>query len=170
VTDNSEQLQPRVAVVFDFDGTIAPDSASGFLRFRGFDAERFWKVDVQARMDEGWDPVPAYLYELWKLSSKGSPITRSDFVEFGRYITDPQNIQVISQTSMTGSKYSLAVTSDSLITIASGNTGLHFYDADNPYHPQFLTTLSLQLLARQIPSSLPITVLFSIINPSQPVM
>jgi phosphoserine phosphatase len=82
----AERGKSRVAVVFDFDGTIAPDSTSGFLRYRGADAERFWKVDVQARMNEGWDPVPAYLYELWKLSA-ASPITKSDFVDFGRVMS-----------------------------------------------------------------------------------
>lgn len=83
MANDTERAGPRVAVVFDFDGTIAPDSASGFLKYRGFDADRFWKVDVQARMDEGWDPVPAYLYEMWKLSSE-SPIRKQDFIDFGR--------------------------------------------------------------------------------------
>jgi hypothetical protein len=80
------QMQRRVGIVFDFDGTLAPDSTSAFLRHRGFDAERFWKTDVQARMDEGWDPVPAYLYELWRLSQaggNGAPITKEDFQRFG---------------------------------------------------------------------------------------
>jgi hypothetical protein len=86
VNNQVDQSQPRVAIVFDFDGTIAPDSTSGFLKNRGFDAESFWKVDVQARMDEGWDPVPAYLYEMWRLSSK-TPITKSELVEFGKSIT-----------------------------------------------------------------------------------
>jgi hypothetical protein len=80
------QLQPRVGIVFDFDGTLAPDSTSAFLRHRGFDAEKFWNSDVQARMDEGWDPVPAYLYELWRLSQAGggeAPITKEHFRSFG---------------------------------------------------------------------------------------
>jgi FMN phosphatase YigB (HAD superfamily) len=78
-------MQPRVGIVFDFDGTLAPDSTSAFLRHRGFDAESFWNRDVQARMDDGWDPVPAYLYELWRLSRAGggTPITKEDFRSFG---------------------------------------------------------------------------------------
>jgi hypothetical protein len=82
VKQETAESQQRVAIVFDFDGTIAPDSTSGFLRHRGIDPDRFWNVAVQARMDEGWDPVPAYLYELWKLSAE-KPITKSDFIEFG---------------------------------------------------------------------------------------
>jgi hypothetical protein len=75
-----------MGIVFDFDGTLAPDSTSAFLRHHGFDAESFWKRDVQARMDDGWDPVPAYLYELWRLSRAGGgegPITKDDFQRFG---------------------------------------------------------------------------------------
>ena len=60
--------QPRVGcVVFDFDGTLAPDSTTGFLRDRGVDVDAFWR-GVENRVGEGWDPVPAYFYGVWELA------------------------------------------------------------------------------------------------------
>jgi len=58
-------------------------------------------------------------------------------------ISDPQNIQILSQTAITGSRYSLAVTSDSLIAIASGSTGLLFYTISDPTAPRYLGTVPL---------------------------
>lgn len=78
--------RPRMAIVFDFDGTLAPDSTTGFLRHLGVDAERFWGEGVEPRVRAGWDPVPAYLYEIWRLSrteGRPGPITREEFRRFG---------------------------------------------------------------------------------------
>jgi len=75
-----------IAIVFDFDDTLAPDSTSGFLAGLGVDVERFWRNDVQALIDDGWDPVPAYLYRMLQLS-EASPdrrITRERLAAFGR--------------------------------------------------------------------------------------
>jgi hypothetical protein len=79
-------VQPRVAVAFDFDGTLAPDSTTGFLRDRGVDVDAFWSEGVEPRVREGWDPVPAYLYGIWALarSPEGrGRFTREAFRDFG---------------------------------------------------------------------------------------
>jgi hypothetical protein len=74
--------EPRkkiVAVVFDFDDTLAPDSVSQLLRVLGVDPRSFWLNEVQSLVDEGWDLVPAYLYRIIERSRSGQvnePLTR----------------------------------------------------------------------------------------------
>jgi hypothetical protein len=58
-------------------------------------------------------------------------------------ISTPSNIQMISQTTISGSRYSLAATSDSLLSIASGTTGVLFYDLSDPTAPRLLDTITL---------------------------
>lgn len=77
----------RMAIVFDFDGTLAPDSTTAFLRHLGVDVTRFWSEGVEPRVRAGWDPVPAYLYEIWRLSRSErapGPVTREAFRRFGQ--------------------------------------------------------------------------------------
>jgi phosphoserine phosphatase len=57
-------MQERIAVIFDFDDTLGPDSTTGFLKQAGLqDIEGFWK-EVGGMMAEDWDPVPAYLNHM----------------------------------------------------------------------------------------------------------
>jgi len=73
-----------LALVFDFDDTLVPDSSSWFLERQGIVPGDFWSGPVAQRINEGWDPVPAYLYEIKLLGeSRGKPFTREDFVEAG---------------------------------------------------------------------------------------
>lgn len=60
-----------IALVFDFDDTLAPDSTSGFLEHIGVDIARFWHEQVDPLLAQGWDPVPAYLYAMIRLSKSG---------------------------------------------------------------------------------------------------
>ncbi|CAM3619943.1 HAD family hydrolase [Castellaniella denitrificans] len=76
-----------IALVFDFDDTLAPDSTSGFLREMGVDVPAFWHGQVDPLLNrEDWDPVPAYLYRMLELSRSGShgPITRDRLRDWGR--------------------------------------------------------------------------------------
>jgi hypothetical protein len=57
-----------IALVLDFDDTLAPDSTSGFLRTLGVDVEHFWGEHVQQLLNEDWDPIPAYLWRMIELS------------------------------------------------------------------------------------------------------
>ncbi len=75
-----------VALVFDFDDTLAPDSTSGFLEDIGVDAVSFWKDEVGSLLEhEDWDPVPAYLHRLIELSRSGrhGAITRERLERWG---------------------------------------------------------------------------------------
>ena len=79
-----------IAIIFDFDDTLAPDSTSGYLERCGLDASRFWKEEVRPMMEtrtasEEWDPVPAYLYRMIEKSNTGEiePITRDSLTRWG---------------------------------------------------------------------------------------
>ncbi|MGA1235527.1 MAG: haloacid dehalogenase-like hydrolase [Limisphaerales bacterium] len=70
-------MHETLAILFDFDDTLGPDSTSGLLQQLGVDVRSFWQHDVQALVDADWDPVPAYLHGLVHLSRSGkvAPIT-----------------------------------------------------------------------------------------------
>lgn len=74
-----------IALVFDFDDTLAPDSTSGFLADLGVDVSRFWATEVDPLIASGWDPVPAYLYAMIELSRSGKygPITAQRLQDWG---------------------------------------------------------------------------------------
>lgn len=79
--------QNTIAVIFDFDDTLAPDSTSGFLHSLGLDVPSFWQNRVQPLIDEGWDPIPAYLYMMLKVSREEVPITRNMLRSWGNKVT-----------------------------------------------------------------------------------
>jgi phosphoserine phosphatase len=54
--------KPIVGVVFDLDGTLAPDTTSQHLKAAGVDLTEFW-TRVSRRMSEGWDQTLAYMGE-----------------------------------------------------------------------------------------------------------
>jgi len=78
-------MQETIAVVFDFDDTLAPDSTSGYLGQCGLDVPRFWREEVQPLLQDNWDPVPAYLHKMIEKSNSGEiePITRANLAEWG---------------------------------------------------------------------------------------
>ena len=79
-----------IAIIFDFDDTLAPDSTSGYLAQCGVDVPRFWNEEVAclteaASADQEWDTVPAYLYKMIEKSYAGEiePITRDSLAQWG---------------------------------------------------------------------------------------
>ena len=61
-----------IALIFDFDDTLASDSTSGFLESMGVDTASFSKDEVDPLLSQqDWDPVPAYLYQMIQLSQSG---------------------------------------------------------------------------------------------------
>lgn len=75
-----------IALIFDFDDTLAPDSTTGFLNDIGVDSAGFWKSEVDPLLAADWDPVPAYLYRMIMLSRDGAhgAITRERLADWGR--------------------------------------------------------------------------------------
>ena len=57
-------MHETIAIVFDFDDTLAPDSTGGFLGHCGVDVRAFWDQEVKRHMDDDWDPIPAYMYKM----------------------------------------------------------------------------------------------------------
>jgi|SRR5665213_740690 len=80
-------MQNIIAVVFDFDDTLAPDSTSSFLETWGLDVKAFWR-SVEPLLANGWDPVPAYLFKMIEESnSRGLiPITKTLLEQHGRRV------------------------------------------------------------------------------------
>lgn len=79
-------MRETVAIIFDFDDTLAPDSTSGFLQRCGLDVPRFWKSEVQPLLLDDWDPIPAYLCKIIEKSRIGEigPVTRGSLADWGR--------------------------------------------------------------------------------------
>lgn len=76
---------PRVALVFDFDDTLAPDTWDGLLRHLDLDPHVFDAEHVDPRVRDGWDEIPARFYALITASARRSqPITRELIESYGR--------------------------------------------------------------------------------------
>ncbi len=65
-----------LAVIFDFDDTLVPDSTSAILAQHGIDPREFWTQRVRALVAQGFDPAPAYLKLLLELVGEGQPLGR----------------------------------------------------------------------------------------------
>src|SRR5207249_3959701 len=75
-----------IAVIFDFDDTLVPDSTSALLKSVGIDPHQFWTVDAKALVDQGYDPPTAYLNLLLDRVGPGKPLgalTNRGLREFG---------------------------------------------------------------------------------------
>lgn len=78
----------RLALVFDFDDTLCHDSTSACLRSLGIDLDLFWGRDVVRLIHDGWDPVPAYFFQMVRWSQQqGRSITKEVFREAAETLT-----------------------------------------------------------------------------------
>lgn len=78
----------RIALIFDFDDTLAPDSTSSYLESRGIDVPKFW-ARHKTLLKAGWDPIPGYLDMMLResrLRQPGERFTRGSFKDFGRHL------------------------------------------------------------------------------------
>ena len=85
---NQKNGAMRLAIVFDFDDTLASDSTSGFLESMGVDVEEFWRRHAALSAD-GWDPIPAYLQMMIDESRSRKPgkrFTRQRLQAWGKKI------------------------------------------------------------------------------------
>lgn len=82
-------MSHTIAIIFDFDGTLAHDSTSSFLDSLGIDSARFWSNEVQSLLAEGWDEMPAYLWRMIEWSQSQPPenrITQEKLKQWGSRI------------------------------------------------------------------------------------
>jgi phosphoserine phosphatase len=79
-------MQEIIALIFDFDDTLAPDSTSGFLAQCGINVPQFWQDEVQPLLKDNWDPVPAYLFKMIEKSCAGEipAVTKERLAKWGR--------------------------------------------------------------------------------------
>jgi hypothetical protein len=78
--------QQVIAIIFDFDDTLGPDSTSGLLNDCGIDVVQFWQEAARLHL-EHWDPVTAYLYKMIQssqLSMSTNPITKAKLGAWGQ--------------------------------------------------------------------------------------
>ena len=75
-----------IAIVFDFDDTLLPDSTSVLLDAHGIDAHEFWSKQAKAWLDKGFDPTHAYLNLILDRVGKNKPLgnlTNASLNKFG---------------------------------------------------------------------------------------
>jgi hypothetical protein len=79
-------FHPRVALIFDFDKTLAPDSLDTLIGCCGLDPKEFRKKCVEPLKKEGWDEILAQFYAFIQASKSGASrrITKEVFEEVGR--------------------------------------------------------------------------------------
>ncbi|MFC1614825.1 haloacid dehalogenase-like hydrolase [Gemmatimonadota bacterium] len=91
-------MSNTIAIVFDFDDTLAPDTTWGFLRHYGLDPKEFWQEKVDPLVAQGWDPIPAYLYAMIE-ESKARPerdrITREKLAAYGKGLSLHRGVTAI---------------------------------------------------------------------------
>lgn len=67
-------MSQTIALVFDFDDTLLPDSTSELLEAHGIDAMEFWRNEAKALLDKGYDPTHAYLNLIIDRVGKNRPL------------------------------------------------------------------------------------------------
>jgi hypothetical protein len=80
------QVTEIVALVFDFDDTLVPDSTTKLLQAHGIDSDTFFGVHAKNLIDEGYDPPLAYLNLILQNIGSGKPfgqLTNKSLIEFG---------------------------------------------------------------------------------------
>lgn len=59
-----------IAIVFDFDETLGPDTISHFLQEQKIVPAKFWP-EINSMVEDGWDPPLAYMHKMLTLSREG---------------------------------------------------------------------------------------------------
>jgi phosphoserine phosphatase len=52
---------PSIAVIFDFDDTLAPDTTTDFLVHKGISPTKWWTKSLPSMVKQGYDPTLGYL-------------------------------------------------------------------------------------------------------------
>ncbi len=83
----------RIAVVLDFDDTLAPDTFDELIKRLGLDVNEFRQQHYEPLKDAGWDHVAARFYCLIQESRRRKEkITKNDFIQFGQDIQPFQGV------------------------------------------------------------------------------
>lgn len=60
----TQYLCNRIAIAFDFDDTLAPDTFAGLINAFDFDEETFRTERYEPLKEKGWDAIPARFFSL----------------------------------------------------------------------------------------------------------
>lgn len=78
-----------LALVFDFDDTLVPDSTTSLLKEYAINIRKFWGEDVKALVNSGFDPPHAYLKLILDKIGPSKPLgelTNKDLRKFGEKV------------------------------------------------------------------------------------
>ena len=76
-----------LALIFDFDDTLVPDSTTKLLEEHGIDPNKFWREDARDLVEAGFDPSHAYLKLILDNVGDGKPLgrlTNNHLRQFGK--------------------------------------------------------------------------------------
>lgn len=77
----------NIALIFDFDDTLMPDSTTELVKQHGIDPEVFWGQTVKEMLLRGYEPSLAYLNKLLDYTGADQPLglmTNTGLREFGK--------------------------------------------------------------------------------------
>lgn len=80
-------MSDTIAVVFDFDDTLVPDSTTMLLENHGIDPKKFWKTDLERLVKDGYDPTLGFLRLVLDNVGPGKPfgqLSNNDLRKFGK--------------------------------------------------------------------------------------
>lgn len=88
MTTATKPLYNRIAIIFDFDDTLAPDSYRSLVESFGVDYTEFMQERVQPLLESGWDEILAKFYCLIDESRRRDDLkVTNDYLEnLGRQI------------------------------------------------------------------------------------
>ena len=112
----------RLAIIFDFDDTLADESTSSFLDHIGVDVQDFWRQSDK-QIAQGWDPILSYMDLMLRISrarEPGTRITRQQLARWGSQIScRPGLAQFFERAKKNATGYDSAVSIEFFI-ISSG--------------------------------------------------
>src|SRR5947208_1399150 len=105
-------MKNKLALIFDFDDTLTPDSTSIILKANDHsrkDIENFWNVDVSRLVEHGWERTLAWLHLFLKKVRSGDiqQKTSIELKQFGRTLRPyPGLRELLDDLQKSVSKYS----------------------------------------------------------------
>ncbi|MBD2532094.1 HAD hydrolase-like protein [Nostoc flagelliforme FACHB-838] len=85
MTVSTKPLSNHIAIVFDFDDTLVPDTVDALLESLGIDALEFRQEKIRPLIDKGWDKILARFYALIEESKRqDNKITQEYIASFGQ--------------------------------------------------------------------------------------
>jgi phosphoglycolate phosphatase-like HAD superfamily hydrolase len=84
----TKPLSNRIAVVFDFDDTLVPDTVDALLTSCGINAAQFRQERIRPLIDQGWDKIMARFYALIEESQRqDNKITHNYLAQLGQALS-----------------------------------------------------------------------------------